>query len=309
MINTVQKPINSQITDSQYLYDSELGLYIDIQTITPQEAKEILDGQIKNRNVSDAVVKRYARQMKAHKWKLNGETITFGSGMLIDGQHRLHACIKADVPIKVICVVLDNNEAFNTIDSGKRRNVADVFSINGMKRTGAMAASLAVIHKIDTTGEISAAGGGRSARIENHECEELLLRYPNLDTSVKQAQKWYKLLKIKATATSCLNYMLRRVEGRVEDEESTTLADKFLNQVFYGENLTKGSPCLVLRNAFIKHVTHNAQPETRYIIKAGILCWNNWLKGKNMDRISVRSDNMIPQPDTPTINDRVRHES
>ena len=308
-MNIAQQTKSSQMPESQYLYDSELGVYIDIQTITPKEAKEILAGQIKNRSVSNAVVKRYAKQMKDLRWQLNGETITFGSGMLIDGQHRLHACIKADVPIKVICVVLDNNEAFNTIDSGKRRNVADVFSINGMKRTTAIAATLAVIHKVDTTGEISAAGGGRSARIENHECEELLLKYPNLDTSVKQGQKWYKLLKIKSTATSCLNYMLRRAEGRVEDEESTTLADKFLNQVFYGENLTKGSPCLILRNAFIKHVTFNAQPETRYILKAGILCWNNWLKGKKMDRINVRGDNIIPNPDTPTINDRIRHES
>ena len=135
MINTAQQPMNSQIPESEYLYISELGLHIDVRTITPQEAKEILAGQIKNRNVSSVVVTRYANQMKALKWKLNGETITFGSGMLIDGQHRLHACIKADVPIKVICVVLDNNEAFNTIDSGKRRNVADVFSINGMRRT------------------------------------------------------------------------------------------------------------------------------------------------------------------------------
>ena len=308
-MNIAQQTMNSQMPESRYLYDSELGVYIDIRTIMPQEAKEILAGQIKNRNVSLVVAQRYAKQMKALKWKLNGETITFGSGMLIDGQHRLHACIKADVPIKIICVVLDNNEAFNTIDSGKRRNVADVFSINGLKRTSAVAASLAVIVKVDTTGEISAAGGGRSSRIENHECEELLLKYPNLDTSVKQAQKWYKLLKIKATATSCLNYMLRRAEGRVEDDESTTLADKFLNQVFYGENLTKGSPCLILRNAFIKHVTFNAQPETRYILKAGIFCWNNWLKGKKMDRIYVASDNIIPKPDTPTINDQVRHES
>ena len=156
--------------------------------------------------------------------------------------------------------------------SGKRRNVADVFSINGLKRTSAVAASLAVIVKVDTTGEISAAGGGRSARIENHECEELLLKYPNLDTSVKQAQKWYKLLKIKSTATSCLNYMLRRAEGRVEDDESTTLADKFLNQVFYGENLTKGSPCLILRNAFYQacHIQCTTRDsiyfESRYIL-------------------------------------------
>jgi len=308
-MNIAQQTMNSEMSESQYLYNNELGAYVDIRTITPQEAKEILEGQIKNRKLSKQVILRYAKQMKAGRWRINGETITFGGGMLIDGQHRLHACIKADVPLNVICVILDNNEAFNTIDSGKRRNVADVFSINGLKRTTSMAACLAVIVKVDTTGEISAAGGGRSARIENHECEELLINYPNLDTSVKQAQKWYKLLKIKTTAISCLNYLLRRAEGRVEDDESTTLADKFMNQVFYGENLTKGSPGLVLRNAFIKHVTHNAQPETRYILKAGISCWNNWLKGKEMDRIAVRGDSMIPKPDTPTINDRVRHES
>jgi hypothetical protein len=308
-MNIAQQTMNSEMSESQYLYNNELGAYVDIRTITPQEAKEILEGQIKNRKLSKQVILRYAKQMKAGRWRINGETITFGGGMLIDGQHRLHACIKADVPLSVICVILDNNEAFNTIDSGKRRNVADVFSINGLKRTTSMAACLAVIVKVDTTGEISAAGGGRSARIENHECEELLINYPNLDTSVKQAQKWYKLLKIKTTAISCLNYLLRRAEGRVMDDESTTLADKFMNQVFYGENLTKGSPGLVLRNAFIKHVTHNAQPETRYILKAGISCWNNWLKGKEMDRIAVRGDSMIPKPDTPTINDRVRHES
>jgi hypothetical protein len=28
-----------------------------------------------------------------------------------------------------------------------------------------------------------------------------------------------------------------------------------------------------------------------------------------MDRIVVRGDNLIPKPDTPTINDRIRHES
>jgi len=309
MINTAQQLIHSGISESEYLYNRGLGAFVDIRTITPQEAKEILEGQIKNRKLSQQTILRYAKQMKAGRWKLNGETITFGGGMLIDGQHRLHACIKSDVPLSVICVILDNNEAFNTIDSGKRRNVADVFSINGLKRTTNMAATLAVMVKIDNTGEITAAGGGRSARIENHECEELLLNYPNLDTSVKQAQKWWKLLKIKTTATASLNYLLRRAEGRVEDDESTTLADKFMNQVFYGENLTKGSPGLVLRNAFIKHVTHNAQPETRYILKAGICCWNNWLKGKEMDRIAVRGDSMIPKPDTPTINDQVRHES
>lgn len=308
-MNIAQQTMNSQMAQSSYLYDSDMGVYIDIRTIEPREAKAILAGQIKNRNVSSVVVKRYAKQMEALKWKLNGETITFGNGMLIDGQHRLHACIKADVPIKVIYVVLDSNESFNTIDSGKRRTNGDVFAIAGHKRTNMIAAALAVLVKIDEHGQISAAGGGRSAAIENHECEQYLENYPNLDTSCKQSQKWYKCLRVKTTAIGVLNYLLRRAEGKVLQEQQTTLADKFMDQVFYGENLSKNSPALVLRNAFIKHITSSIQPETRYILKAGISCWNNWLKGNELVRISVRSDSVIPQPDKPTLNDEIRHES
>tara|TARA_R110000823_G_C15816747_1_gene488840 strand:+ start:28 stop:954 length:927 start_codon:yes stop_codon:yes gene_type:complete len=308
-MNIAQQSMNSQIAESDHLYNSNTGIYMDIRTIFPAEAKEILAGQIKNRKLSQLVIQRYARQMAAGNWKINGETITFGNGMLIDGQHRLHACIRADKPLKVIYVVLDNHEAFNTIDSGKRRNVSDVFSINGLKRTTTLAAALAVLVKIDNTGEITAAGGGRSARIENHECEELLRNYPNLDASCTQAQRWYKHLKIKTTSVAVLNYLLRRAEGKVMDDESTTLADKFLDKVFYGENLTKNNPAMVLRNSFIRHVTCNAQPETRYILKAGISCWENWLKGVEINRISVRSDSAILKPAKPTINDIIRHES
>ena len=88
MINTAQQLIHSGISESEYLYNRGLGAFVDIRTITPQEAKEILEGQIKNRKLSQQTILRYAKQMKAGRWKLNGETITFGGGMLIDGQHR-----------------------------------------------------------------------------------------------------------------------------------------------------------------------------------------------------------------------------
>jgi len=38
-MNIAQQTMKSQMPESRYLYDSELGVYIDIRTIMPQEAK------------------------------------------------------------------------------------------------------------------------------------------------------------------------------------------------------------------------------------------------------------------------------
>jgi hypothetical protein len=64
-------------------------MYSSVEMITPQKAVEILDTKnFNNRPVSQFTVDRYAQEMKAGRWKLNGEPIIFGkSGRLIDGQH------------------------------------------------------------------------------------------------------------------------------------------------------------------------------------------------------------------------------
>ena len=74
-----------------------------IKTINPKKAEEMLGSQIRNRTLSDPLILRYARDMKQENWDENGQSIIISEeGDLIDGQHRLHACIKADVPFRSV---------------------------------------------------------------------------------------------------------------------------------------------------------------------------------------------------------------
>jgi hypothetical protein len=69
---------------------------ISKETVTPKKAMEWLKRNIANRPLSPVTVNNYARAMSDRAWKLNGDCVRFnGNGDLVDGQHRLTACVKS----------------------------------------------------------------------------------------------------------------------------------------------------------------------------------------------------------------------
>ena len=106
-------------------------------TITPEMAKDMLERNMKNnRRVSKETVMRYARIMKAGGWNLTHQGIAFDTnGKLIDGQHRLHAIVQANVPVELLVtngVEHIAGEAF-TIDAGLRRTTLNIMQISGIE--------------------------------------------------------------------------------------------------------------------------------------------------------------------------------
>lgn len=73
------------------------GPRASVMTVTPAMATEwITKNRSKNRKVSEATVLKYAEDMRSGRWVLNGETIIMDkAGNIIQGQHRLLACIEA----------------------------------------------------------------------------------------------------------------------------------------------------------------------------------------------------------------------
>src|SRR4051812_37258312 len=66
--------------------------------ITPKDAARMLAGMESNRLKSPPHIAKLARDMKGGNWKVNGETIKLDHReKVIDGQHRLLACIQAGV--------------------------------------------------------------------------------------------------------------------------------------------------------------------------------------------------------------------
>jgi len=291
---------NTQIAPSTYFYDPQLGVYITIRTIDPIMAKELLAGQHKNRNISPFSVNRYKEFMQSNQWVMNGEPIIFGGNKLIDGQHRLTACIQAGKSFQSVWIELQDDGAFKTLNQGKRRNPADVLSIEGHANVSVLNSAITMLARIDEVGELpfQGFGGGTRVSIPNHEINEWAKKYPHLGLTVKKCQGWYKNFRIKKGPFSTLHYMLRRSETHLfdfDDESADSNADKFFDSLCSGLDLSKGSPILPYRNHLLRMMSANEKISPHYIIRGGILSYNAWLTGQKTNTCRVGRITKIPK--------------
>lgn len=120
-----------------------------VETITPAKAREYLDKSGGNRNISKVVVESYALTMKQGKWLLNGEPIVFDvDDVLLNGHHRLHAVIKAGVPIKTFVTRGVEHDSYTTFDCGRHRTVGQLISMQGINNYNTVAATVSTSYKL-----------------------------------------------------------------------------------------------------------------------------------------------------------------
>lgn len=104
-----------------------------VEIITPQVAKCYLEHNGNNRILNKGHVAFLAKMMQAGTWQVNGEAIVFDkNGRLVNGQHRLSACVYANIPFETMVIRGVEEETFFTFDSGKTRSSGDVFKIQGI---------------------------------------------------------------------------------------------------------------------------------------------------------------------------------
>lgn len=136
------------------------------EIITPEKAKRYLNSSEGNRPISKAVVNTYADTMLNGNWMLNGMCIIFDDGgHLLDGHHRLHAVIKAGIPVRFnVCTGVDKN-AFVTYDCGRHRNIAQLLAIQGVKNYAVVGSIVVAAERIKRSGRLyvtNAVCNGRS---------------------------------------------------------------------------------------------------------------------------------------------------
>lgn len=116
-----------------------------IEDITPAIAGQMLTNNMtNNRSLRRGIIAQYARDMAAGAWRLTGDPIRFTeAGGLIDGQHRLHAVIEADVNVTMTVARGIPAAAVVAIDAGARRHLADYLSFDGIEDPRLVAAAVA----------------------------------------------------------------------------------------------------------------------------------------------------------------------
>ena len=150
-----------------------------VQTITPSRAVELLAANTTNRPLSKAVVRSFAEAMRRGDWVVTHQGIAFDvNGVLVDGQHRLAAIIEADRPVALTVFTDVSEGAFDVLDTGKRRNGADVLAIEGEKSSSMLAAMVRTVWLYENRPDLNWSGG--AAAVTNHQIVQTLEQHPAL---------------------------------------------------------------------------------------------------------------------------------
>jgi hypothetical protein len=226
-------------------------------------------------NANNRGIKRHQRefikvQVQENRFLYNGETIVIGDNrQVMNGQHRLSACVAADMPIEVLIVFGVPSKVFVTIDQGSRRNGADVLTIKGQQNCSCLAAALRQIDNYfhDCIGQPHASGRTVD-RHDNAKSLELLEKYPGVQHSVSM------MVHCRLTPpglAAALNYLFRMVDETDADEFCGVVMNGVQTDATYSQ---VGKAAGLLREWLMRAAIGSKKMPARYIANVWIKAWN-----------------------------------
>lgn len=239
-----------------------------VEVITPTKAQLYLERNSSNRNVSWGNVEKYADEMRAGRWQLNGEAIIFDeAGNLLNGQHRLLAVIQSGQPLETLTVRGIEAEAFSTMDGGKPRSLADLLSIDGHKYEKTMAGIARYAYCYATRGVLSQA-------TSRGELYDFARDRPYI--SEVAALTKTKAGRFSSVPVASVAYLAN--DGREYDGK----LDAFLTALGTGEGMRRGDPRLTLREWMIEAAQRRDKTSGVTSFAAVARAWNAWAEGKSL---------------------------
>lgn len=254
-------------------------------SISPQMAAEWLKYNDHNRPVKDTVVKRYAELMKNGRWQLNGESIIVSdTGKLLDGQHRLLACVQSGATFESVVVQGVPEDAFGTLDQGLIRSHADLFSITGEEYPKAIAACAGVLIRYQTKNWHSS----NFARVSFVEKKEVVDRNPGLRFCAQKAHNSKASSFVPSSVLGAAFYLFWSID---QDD-----ACEFLSRLADGAGLSSGNPILAVRERIISSRSKNIRLSPQELLALLIKAWNKYRTNEPTKIIRWLKDEEFPQP-------------
>lgn len=207
-------------------------------TITPAMAKAFIQHNRSNRNVSQTHVQWFARQILDGTWDANNtQSIKFSTDhALIDGQHRLLACILADRSIEVDVKMDVPVKAQDTIDVGRSRTISDQLAISGEKYGTQIAGSIRWIYAL--------SNDMTAYKTSTPEVMSFLRDNPTLRESIAKVQNRRGIRGTIPTLLIAIHFIATKVLGEGEK------ADQFVSVFKTGYPVYKGDPAHRVREMY-----------------------------------------------------------
>ena len=175
---------------------------------------------------------------------MDGSAVRFDTnGVLLDGQHRLDACIKAGVPIKTLMVTGIDPEASIIMDTGAKRTASDMLKLQGVSDANGNTIAAAIRILIGySTGEVN------QVRATNSEVYQVATNHPGLAESISRLGS----CPVERSLVSALHYtMVADGLAKSADDWRTTWVD--------GIPAYEGDPAHRLRERFLRERGSNVK--------------------------------------------------
>ncbi len=255
-----------------------------VETITPKKASEYITRNISNRPRRERRIDKYAGAMTAGVWDVNGETIKFNcNGDLVDGQHRLYACIKSGKSFDTYVVHGIEQKAFDTIDQGDPRTISDVFARHGYKNYAMLAGAARWVWAY----ELSSSGTRYNYAMRQDEANDVLEKHPALQAAAARARE---LQSSKLIPPSTLAFLLYWT-----GKNSPHFSDKFWASVMESEGLEKGKPAHILNKRLQANLGAVARLDPTTLAALAIKAWNAHTKGKFLKTLKWTREEAFPE--------------
>jgi hypothetical protein len=267
-----------------------------VAVVTPEMAsKWLAEGTgngWKNRNILPTRVARYAADMAAGRWMQNGESIVFGEdGRLQNGQHRLSAVVRAGVSVPMIIVRGVQDEAYDSMDSGRPRSAADVIRSKGSKNATVTASVIRLLYAyFNWPGDVLGAWSTRLAR----------------EFSNKVAVEYYEKNRRKIVESVEVGVGMPRhvcppspvaFSYYIFSGKNQKRADDFFSALAQGTGLRRGHPVHTLRERLAKESHSQKRSTVPAPLKAYLIfkAWNAYVRGEKLSKMELPPSPVLPK--------------
>lgn len=261
--------------------------------VTPEMAADWLEHRnTHNRRFKESAIQRYMDDLRAGRWKENGDTIRFDTaGILSDGQNRLEACRRTGIGFDTCVVTGLDPDAQATMDQGVKRSGADVLRLadTGMENA-TLTASIAAADIRRRKGTLADAfrQGGRNAKPTAGE----LIAHVDAEPRLREAARRGARVGVRTAgllSPTCAGFL-----WLVFDEIDSEDAAGFMNLFASGAGLEEDDPILTLR-ATLTRLNRN-KGDQRERAAMTIKAWNKWRTGRKCSRLGWNPNGVRREP-------------
>lgn len=267
------------------------GLTTEIVRVTPPMAEKWLGKNVRNRNIRQHQVARYARAMSRGEWLLTGEAVKFAvTGELIDGQHRLLAIVESGETVSLMVVRGLPFDAQDVLDTGTARTAADQLSIHGHTNPALVGAAAKIVILYES-GRFYV--DRRNQNVSHREILDFAAGNTMMAFAAARARTVTSGSDLRPAVAAASLYLLMKVD----DQDALTFFDRLAD----GVNLPARSPILALRARLRAIKDDRTMLPNQALVSLVFRTWNAWLCRRPLTNLPLyRGGELIPCPEPKT---------